>query len=49
MKLLILYLLFALVLGLVAGPQHRRLATWPLVVGAFVVGVGFLSLRVING
>lgn len=48
MKFLIAYLFFALILGLRAGPPYRRLSTWPLVIGAFVLGVGFLSLRVIN-
>jgi hypothetical protein len=48
MKLLIAYLFFALVLGLRAGRRpDGELARWPLAAGALVLGVGYLSLRVI--
>jgi hypothetical protein len=49
MKFLLVYLFFALVVGIRdAAVRRERLTTWPLLVGAFVLGVGFLSLRVIN-
>lgn len=47
MKLLLVYLFVALVMGLWSGPYPRRMKSWPLMIGAFVLGIGFLSLRVI--
>jgi hypothetical protein len=47
-KFLIAYLFLALILGLRAGAPGRKLSTRPLLIGAFVLAVGYLSQRVIN-
>jgi hypothetical protein len=50
MKLLLLFLFFALCLGwraANAGEFGRVLSRWPLLMASLVVGLAFLSLRVI--
>jgi hypothetical protein len=47
-KFLLVFLFVAFVLGLRAGTANEPARAWPLVIGSFVLGVGFLFLRVIN-
>ncbi|MET0147159.1 MAG: hypothetical protein ABW122_01795 [Ilumatobacteraceae bacterium] len=47
MKLLLLYLTGALVLGILATRRGRMPRAWPLVAGAFVVAAAYYSQRML--